>query len=69
MSFIAGVLLLNMDAPEAFVCLANLLNRSSYLVFFRMEHAEVKLTTQVVVCEAGLGSPLAVRGRPRLAPG
>ena len=38
MSFLAGVLLLNMEAGDAFVCLANLLNRSSYLAFFRVDH-------------------------------
>ena len=38
MSFLAAVLLLNMEASDAFVCLANLLNRSSYLAFFRVDH-------------------------------
>lgn len=38
MSFLAGVLLLNMEASDAFTCLANLLNRSSYLAFFRVDH-------------------------------
>jgi hypothetical protein len=38
MSFLAAVLLLNMDASDAFSCLANLLNRSSYLAFFRVDH-------------------------------
>ena len=41
MSFIAAVLLLNMEAAESFVCLANLLNRPSYLAFFRMDHDQV----------------------------
>ena len=38
MSFLAAVLLLNMDACDAFVALANLLNRPSYLAFFRVDH-------------------------------
>ena len=39
MSFLAAVLLLNMEASDAFVFLANLLNRSSYVAFFRVDHA------------------------------
>ena len=39
MSFLAAVLLLNMDASDAFTCLANLLNRSSYLAFFRVDNS------------------------------
>ena len=39
MSFLAAVLLLNMEAGDAFVCLANLLNRSSYMAFFRVDYA------------------------------
>ena len=39
MSFLAGVLLLNMEAGDAFILLANLLNRSSYLAFFKVDHA------------------------------
>ena len=38
MSFLAAVLLLNMEAAEAFICLANLLNRPSYLAFFKVDH-------------------------------
>ena len=42
MSFLAGVLLLNMEAGDAFVCLANLLNRPSYLAFFKVsENSEL----------------------------
>ena len=37
MSFLAAVLLLNMEAADAFICLANLLNRPSYLAFFKVE--------------------------------
>ena len=28
-----------MDAADAFICLANLLNRPSYLAFFKVDHA------------------------------
>ncbi|XP_023218167.1 TBC1 domain family member 12-like [Centruroides sculpturatus] len=37
MSFIAAMLLLNMDAVDAFICFANLLNRPCQLAFFRVE--------------------------------
>ncbi|KAK0057348.1 TBC1 domain family member 12 [Biomphalaria pfeifferi] len=37
MSFIAAILLLNMDVADAFVCFANLLNRPCQLAFFRMD--------------------------------
>lgn len=39
MSFLAAVLLLNMEAADAFVTLANLLNRPSYLAFFKVDHS------------------------------
>ena len=42
MSFLAGVLLLNMEPSEAFICLANLLNRPSYVAFFKVDHALMK---------------------------
>lgn len=42
MSFLAAVLLLNMEAPDAFICLANLLNRPSYVAFFKVDHALMK---------------------------
>ena len=38
MSFLAAVLLLNMEASDAFISLGNLLNRSSYMAFFRVDH-------------------------------
>lgn len=37
MSFIAAILLLNMDVADAFVCFANLLNRPCQVTFFRMD--------------------------------
>ncbi|ESO86591.1 hypothetical protein LOTGIDRAFT_167116 [Lottia gigantea] len=39
MSFIAGILLLNMEAADAFICFANLLNRPCQVTFFRMDEA------------------------------
>jgi hypothetical protein len=42
MSFIAAVLLLNMDTSDAFIALSNLLNRSSYLAFFRVDQDLMK---------------------------
>lgn len=37
MSFMASMLLLNMDVVDAFICLANLLNRPVHLAFYRMD--------------------------------
>lgn len=37
MSFIAAVLILNMDAPDAFVCFANLLNRPCHRAFYSLD--------------------------------
>ena len=39
MSFLAAVLLLNLEASDAFICLANLLNRPSYLAFFKVDRS------------------------------
>lgn len=41
MSFLAGVLLLNLDEAEAFLALANLLNRPLLLAFYRLDNAAV----------------------------
>ena len=41
MSFIAAVLLLNMDVADAFVCFANLLNRPCQVAFFRVDESLV----------------------------
>jgi hypothetical protein len=43
MSFIAAILLLNMDVADAFVCFANLLNRPCHVTFFRMDEDMVSL--------------------------
>ena len=42
MSFIAAVLLLNMDVADAFICFANLLNRPILIAFFRLDEALVR---------------------------
>ena len=41
MSFLAGVLLLNLDEADAFLALANLLNRPLLLAFYRLDNAAV----------------------------
>ena len=47
MSFIAAVLLLNMDPPDAFICFANILNKPCQLAFFRVDHSMV---SKVLLC-------------------
>lgn len=37
MSFVAAILLLNMEAHDAFICFANLLNRPIFIAFFRLD--------------------------------
>ncbi|XP_062592371.1 TBC1 domain family member 12-like [Saccostrea cucullata] len=46
MSFIAAVLLLNMDVADAFICFANLLNRPCQVAFFRIDEAMMKFYFQ-----------------------
>jgi hypothetical protein len=41
MSFLAAVLLLNMDVSDAFLCLANLISRPCHLAFFRVDEEKV----------------------------
>lgn len=43
MSFLAAMLLLNMEAVDTFVCFCNLLNRPCQLAFFRIEQAMMTL--------------------------
>lgn len=43
MSFIAAVLLLNMDVADAFICFANLLNRPCQVAFFRVDESLMKI--------------------------
>ena len=43
MSFLAAVLILNMDdEADPFIVLANLLNRASYLAFFKVDQEQVR---------------------------
>ncbi|KAK3095375.1 hypothetical protein FSP39_013939 [Pinctada imbricata] len=42
MSFIAAVLLLNMDQADTFICFANLLNRPCQVAFFRIDETMMK---------------------------
>ena len=42
MSFLAAVLLLNMEPSDAFICFANLLNKPCQLAFFRIDHPMVR---------------------------
>jgi hypothetical protein len=42
MSFMAAVLLLNLDCYTSFQCLANILNRKIFLEFFRMNMIQIK---------------------------
>lgn len=42
MSYIAAMLLLNMDVSDAFICFANLLNKPCLLAFFRLDQQLMK---------------------------
>ena len=41
MSFVAATLLLNLEAADAFVCFANLLNRPLLHAFYRLDQARM----------------------------
>ena len=41
MSFLAAVLLLNLEVSDAFICFSNLLNRPLLHAFFRLDHARM----------------------------
>ncbi|XP_078588854.1 TBC1 domain family member 14-like isoform X2 [Branchiostoma floridae x Branchiostoma japonicum] len=43
MSFLAAVLILNMEPADAFVCFANLLNKPCQLAFFRVDSGQMKI--------------------------
>lgn len=52
MSFIAAVLILNMEAPDAFVSFANLLNSPCHMAFFHLnqplvQHSALALILQI----------------------
>lgn len=46
MSFIAAVLILNLEEAEAFITFANLLNKPCQMAFFRVDHELVDTLTQ-----------------------
>lgn len=41
MSFIAAVLILNLDTADAFIAFSNLLNKPCQMAFFRVDHGLV----------------------------
>lgn len=45
MSFIAAVLILNLEEAEAFITFANLLNKPCQMAFFRVDHELVRAHT------------------------
>ena len=47
MSFIAAVLLLNMDDVDTFICFANLLNKPCAVAFFRLDENLVRFHTHL----------------------
>jgi len=53
MSFIAAVLLLNMDDIDTFVCFANLLNKPCEVAFFRLDENLVWFCTDVTLPRKG----------------
>ena len=58
MSFLAAVLLLNMEPSDAFICFANLLNKPCQLAFFRVDHPMVSAFRKFCFSTFGLDSHL-----------
>lgn len=50
MSFIAAVLILNLEEAEAFITFANLLNKPCQMAFFRVDHELVHNAFQAHCC-------------------
>lgn len=50
MSFIAAVLILNLDTEDAFIAFSNLLNKPCQMAFFRVDHGLVSIPC---VCAPG----------------
>jgi len=50
MSFVAAMLLLNMDVHDAFTCFANLLNRPCQNAFFRLDKNLVCVNVCLLSC-------------------
>lgn len=59
MSFIAAVLILNLDTADAFIAFSNLLNKPCQMAFFRVDHG---LVSTPRVCARG--APTRSRGCP-----
>lgn len=49
MSFIAAVLILNLEEADAFITFANLLNKPCQMAFFRVDHELVQTHTELTV--------------------
>lgn len=47
MSFIAAVLILNLEEAEAFITFANLLNKPCQMAFFRVDHELVRSLSDI----------------------
>ena len=56
MSFIAAVLILNLEEADAFIAFANLLNKPCQLAFFRVDHDLVSPTSTVATVKKKLSS-------------
>jgi len=50
MSFIAAVLILNLEEAEAFITFANLLNKPCQMAFFRVDHELVRHNNFYLCC-------------------
>jgi hypothetical protein len=49
MSFIAAVLILNLEAADAFICFANLLNRPCHMAFFSLNQTLVSICLTISI--------------------
>lgn len=49
MSFIAAVLILNLDTADAFIAFSNLLNKPCQMAFFRVDHGLVSIPRMCVL--------------------
>lgn len=49
MSFIAAVLILNLDTADAFIAFSNLLNKPCQMAFFRVDHGLVSIPSICVL--------------------
>lgn len=54
MSFIAAVLILNLDSADAFIAFSNLLNKPCQMAFFRVDHGLVSTPSPCVRTQPGL---------------